>query len=109
MRCPRTSSRSVDSGWTRTPVTNAAFERFVTETGYVTVAERELNPTDYPGVPPDKLVPGSAVFTPTGHPVALDNPLQWWRYVPGANWRRPTGAGSGLSGRADHPVGPHRV
>ena len=46
----------------RTPVTNAEFERFVTATGYVTVAERPLDPSDYPGVPRDKLVPGSAVF-----------------------------------------------
>jgi formylglycine-generating enzyme len=88
----------------RTPVTNAEFERFVNATGYVTVAERPLDPRDYPGVPRDKLVPGSAVFTPTSRPVPLDNPLQWWQYAPGANWRHPDGSSSNLGGRSDHPV-----
>ena len=23
------------------------------------------------------------------HELPLDNPLQWWRYVPGANWKHP--------------------
>ena len=96
---------AVDGFWMdRAPVTNAAFDRFVTATGYVTVAERPLDPRAYPGVPPDKLVPGSAVFTPTSAPVPLDNPLQWWRYTPGANWRHPEGPGSSLQERADHPV-----
>jgi formylglycine-generating enzyme required for sulfatase activity len=34
----------------RTPVTNAEFERFVNATGFVTVAERQLEPEDFPGV-----------------------------------------------------------
>ena len=68
---------AVDGFWMdRAPVTNAAFERFVKATGYVTVAERPLDPRDYPGVPRDKLVPGSAIFIPTSVPVPLDNPLQ---------------------------------
>src|SRR5207244_11941415 len=76
---------AVDGFWMdRAPVTNAAFERFVKATGYVTVAERPLDPRDYPGVLRDKLVPGSAVFIPTSVPVPLDNPLQWWRYTPRA-------------------------
>jgi len=88
----------------RAPVTNAEFERFVTATKYVTVAERPLDPRQFPGVPKDKLVPGSAVFTPTTTPVALDNPLQWWRYTPGANWRQPEGPDSDVKKRGDHPV-----
>ena len=95
----------VDGFWMdRTPVTNADFERFVTATGYVTVAERPLDPKDYPGVPNEMLVPGSAVFAPTSRPVPLDNPLQWWRYTPGASWKHPEGPGSSLRDRADHPV-----
>ncbi|HXW08145.1 MAG TPA: formylglycine-generating enzyme family protein [Vicinamibacterales bacterium] len=95
----------LDGFWMdRTPVTNAEFARFVKATGYVTVAERELNPADYPGVPADKLVPGSAVFQATSEPVPLQNPLRWWTYVPGASWKRPFGKGSSLEGRADHPV-----
>jgi formylglycine-generating enzyme required for sulfatase activity len=88
----------------RAPVTNGEFERFVAATGYVTVAERPLDPKSYPGVPQDKLVPGSAVFTPTSSPVPLDNPLQWWRYTPGASWKHPQGPGSNLDDRKDHPV-----
>ena len=57
----------------RAPVTNAHFERFVKATGYVTVAERPLDPRDFPGVPRDKLVPGSAVFVPTSSPVPADS------------------------------------
>jgi formylglycine-generating enzyme required for sulfatase activity len=88
----------------RTPVTNAEFERFAKATGYVTVAERKLDPADYPGVPADKLVPGSAVFQPTSEPVPLHNPLRWWKYTPGASWKQPEGPGTSLRGRADHPV-----
>lgn len=88
----------------RTEVTNAEFSRFVEATGYKTVAERPLNPADYPGVPADKLVPGSAVFTPPAHAVSLDNPLQWWTYVAGASWKHPEGPDSNLGGRENHPV-----
>ena len=96
---------SVDGFWMdRTPVTNAEFQRFVNATKYVTVAERQLDPKDFPGVPPDKLVPGSAVFHPTSHPVPLDNPLQWWKFTAGASWRHPEGPGSGIQDRLDHPV-----
>src|SRR5215831_14621362 len=96
---------SVDGFWMdRTPVTNAEFQRFVNATGFVTVAERRLDPKDFPGVPLDKLVPGSAVFHATSHPVPLDNPLRWWRYTAGASWKHPEGPGSGVQDRLDHPV-----
>jgi len=96
---------SVDGFWMdRAPVTNAEFERFVKATSYVTVAERPLDPRDFPGVPRDKLVPGSAVFVETSTAVPLDNPLQWWRYTPGANWRHPEGPRSRVDKRGDHPV-----
>ncbi|MEP6682104.1 MAG: SUMF1/EgtB/PvdO family nonheme iron enzyme, partial [Parafilimonas sp.] len=72
-------------------VTNAQFAAFVKATGYITVAEQKLNPADYPGVPADKLVPGSGVFTPPNHAVNLDNPTQWWTYEEGASWRHPKG------------------
>jgi sulfatase modifying factor 1 len=95
----------VDGFWMdQTPVTNADFDRFVKATSYITVAERPLNAKDFPGVPKEMLVPGSAVFKPTAQPVPLDNPLQWWRYTPGANWKHPEGPGSHLRDRADHPV-----
>ena len=89
----------------RGPVTVAQFERFVDDTGYVTVAERAPDPADYPGVDPTVLVPGALVFTPTSGPVPLRDPALWWRWVPGSHWRRPEGPGSdALAGRAEHPV-----
>lgn len=95
----------VDGFWMdRTEVTNADFEKFVKATGYVTVAERQPRPEDFPGVPPSALVPGSVVFTPPDHPVSLNNPLAWWRYQAGANWRHPEGPGSDLKDKKLHPV-----
>ncbi len=88
----------------RTEVTNGDFAAFVKATGYVTVAERRPDPKDYPGVAAEKLVAGSAVFTPLAKPVPLDDPLAWWRYVPGADWRHPEGPGSSVAGGDDLPV-----
>ena len=59
---------SVDGFWMdRTEVTNAQFQEFVDSTGYKTVAERPINPADYPGVSPENLDPGSIVFNPPDH------------------------------------------
>jgi formylglycine-generating enzyme required for sulfatase activity len=85
-------------------VTNAEFESFVKATGYITVAERELDAKDFPGVPAESLVPGSAVFTTPTQPVSLDNPLQWWTYVPGASWKHPFGPESNIQGQENNPV-----
>jgi sulfatase modifying factor 1 len=95
----------VSSFWMDThEVTNAQFDAFVKATGYRTVAERPLDPAAYPGVPADKLVPGSAVFTPPAQPVSLANPLPWWQYVPGADWRHPQGPHSTINGKGNEPV-----
>jgi formylglycine-generating enzyme required for sulfatase activity len=88
----------------RCEVTNERFATFVAATGYVTVAERPLDPHDYPGAPAENLVPGSLVFTPTPGPVDLRHMSQWWTWTPGACWHRPEGPGSSLDDRADHPV-----
>jgi formylglycine-generating enzyme required for sulfatase activity len=96
---------AVDGFWMDAhPVTNAAFRRFVKATGYVTVAERPLDPADYPGIDPALLAPGSLVFRNPGRPVDLRDARQWWVYTPGACWRHPEGPGSGLGGRERHPV-----
>ncbi|WP_145145153.1 formylglycine-generating enzyme family protein [Roseomonas gilardii] len=87
-----------------TPVTNAAFARFVTATGYVTLAERPLDPALYPGAIPALLVPGALVFRMTDGPVDTRDVRNWWSYVPGTCWNRPEGPGSSLDGRDDHPV-----
>ena len=86
------------------PVTNARFAEFVDATGYVTVAERDPDPALYPGAPPENLVPGALVFTMTNGPVNLGDYFNWWRWVPGADWRHPFGEGSSLDGLSDHPV-----
>jgi formylglycine-generating enzyme required for sulfatase activity len=85
-------------------VTNRQFQQFVKESDYVTVAERPLNPRDYPGALPELLVPGSLVFHKPAQRVDLRYVENWWAYVPGANWRHPEGQGSTLIGREDHPV-----
>jgi formylglycine-generating enzyme len=96
----------------RTPVTNAQFAAFIAATGYVTTAERPPAwdtlkaqlPAGTPKPPDDVLVPGAMVFVGTKQPVNLSDYTQWWRYVPGANWRRPQGPGSSIVGKEDYPV-----
>ena len=96
---------AVDGFWMdATDVTNAEFEKFVKATGYVTAAEIAPTKEQYPDALPENLVAGSIVFTPPGHAVPLDNYAQWWRFVPGANWRHPEGPGSSLEGRGNDPV-----
>ena len=85
-------------------VTNAEFAAFVEATGFVTVAERDLDPADYPDAPAENLRAGSMVFTPTRGPVDLRHLSQWWRWKPGACWRHPQGPTSSLDRRLDHPV-----
>ncbi len=88
----------------KTDVTNAQFAAFVKATNYLTVAERTPRAEDFPGAPPENLVAGSVVFSPPDHPVSLDNHLQWWSYIPGANWRHPLGPKSDLKGKENYPV-----
>lgn len=96
----------------RTPVTNAQFSAFVLATGYVTVAERVPDwtmlkvqlPPGTPKPPDEVLVPGSMVFAASEIPEGLSDYARAWRYVPGANWRRPRGPGSSITGKEDSPV-----
>jgi formylglycine-generating enzyme len=96
---------AVDGYWMdEHPVTVAEFGGFVDATGYVTVAERAPDPAQYPDADPALLVPGSLVFYPTPGPVDLRDYRNWWSFVPGASWRRPTGPDSTQEGRDRHPV-----
>lgn len=74
-----------------TPVTHAAFARFVAETGWITTAER-LEPA------------GSAVFAMTDGPVDLGRPDLWWRFVEGAAWHSLQGLGAAAADQDNHPV-----
>jgi len=95
----------VDAFWMdATEVTNEQFDKFVKATGYVTVAEQKPTKEEFPTAPPENLIAGSTVFTPTPQPVPLNNHFQWWSYVPGADWRHPTGPGSDLKAREKYPV-----
>ncbi len=95
----------VDGFWMdKTDVTNEEFAKFVKATGYVTIAERKPRAEDFPGAPPENLVAGSVVFAPPDHPVPLNDHLQWWSYVHGANWRHPSGPKSSIVGKEKYPV-----
>jgi sulfatase modifying factor 1 len=87
-----------------TAVTNGQYAAFVGATGYVTVAERPLDPADFPGAPVENLVAGSLVFTMSRGPVDLRHMSQWWTWTPGASWHQPEGPGSSIENRQDHPV-----
>jgi formylglycine-generating enzyme required for sulfatase activity len=78
-------------------VTNAEFAAFVKATGYKTISERD--PPKLPDAPPDMLVPGSAVFN-----IPSDVDPSWWRWVPGAQWRHPSGHNESIIGRDREPV-----
>jgi formylglycine-generating enzyme len=86
------------------PVTNAQFSEFVSETGYVTVAERPLDPALFPDLAADDLEPGALAFSPTTGSVDLSDWRQWWRWSVGADWQHPFGPGSSIADKAEHPV-----
>jgi len=85
-------------------VSNEDYKKFAQDTGYVTVAERPLNPADYPGAKPELLAPGALVFKKAKGPVDLRSYFNWWIWVPGASWKHPQGPNSFLEGKEKHPV-----
>ena len=91
----------VDGFWIdEKEVTNAQFRKFVAATGHITTAERTpewevLKKQLPPGTrkpPPERLVPGSLVFSMTKGPVRVNDVSQWWKWTPGACWKHPMGA-----------------
>ncbi len=98
----------LDGFWMdETEVTNAEFRKFVEATGYVTQAERPFKQEDYPNAPPDALEPAAFVLAPPAE--HIDDALAtshwtWWKLTPGADWKHPTGPGSDIEGKDDHPV-----
>ncbi len=88
----------------RTEVTNDAFAAFVKASSYVTVAEREVDPALHPQLPPDMQKPGAVVFVMPNDLNGKGQITQWWRYIPGANWRHPRGPNTSIDGRGAFPV-----
>lgn len=96
-------SVSVASFWIdRFDVTNTQFAKFVSATDYVTDAEQKPDPKDYPDIPANKLQAGGAVFTPRSE--GAEGGLQWWQFVPHADWRHPYGPASSIAGHENDPV-----
>jgi formylglycine-generating enzyme required for sulfatase activity len=94
-------------------VTNAQFETFVNQTGYVTVAERALDwqelkeqlPEGTPKPADSILQPGSLVFKKAKNAVPnLYDFSQWWEWKIGAYWKAPHGPGSNIVGKENYPV-----
>ncbi|MGB7393977.1 MAG: formylglycine-generating enzyme family protein [Pricia sp.] len=96
-----------------TEVTNSEFKKFVDQTGYQTVAEREIDweemkkqlPQGTPKPPDSIMQPGSLTFKKAENSVPnLYDFSQWWAWTIGANWKQPDGPGSSLVGRENEPV-----
>jgi formylglycine-generating enzyme len=96
-----------------TEVTNAQFLNFVTETGYITMAERQIDwkemqkqlPEGTPKPHDSILQPGSLKFKKTKSSVPnLFDFSQWWEWSIGTNWKLPNGPKSNLKGKENHPV-----
>ncbi len=96
-----------------TEVTNDDFSKFVEETGYVTVAEREIDWENMkkqlpPGTPKPHdsiLQPGSLTFKKTKNSVPnLYDYSQWWNWTIGANWKHPQGPESDIKDKGNYPV-----
>ncbi|WP_413586830.1 formylglycine-generating enzyme family protein [Bdellovibrio sp. HCB274] len=85
-------------------VTNADFARFVKATGYKTVAERPLDPKEFPGYTKEMLAPGSIIFTPPPSHVPLNDHRKWWAWSVGASWQHPQGPQSDIKNKANYPV-----
>ncbi|MFB6318983.1 formylglycine-generating enzyme family protein [Saccharicrinis sp. FJH54] len=93
-------------------VTNRQFSAFVEATGYITTAEKAINweemkkelPPGTPKPPEAMLKAGSLQFNPPDHEVPLNNPMIWWKWSSGTNWRHPAGVNSSIADLMDHPV-----
>jgi formylglycine-generating enzyme required for sulfatase activity len=102
----------VDGFWMdKTEVTNEQYAKFVEATKYVTDAEKQVNPKDFPDVPaeewtPEKLKPFSIVFhkLPRNAKVDMRDHLSWWKEEYGASWKNPEGPKSTYKGREKYPV-----
>ncbi len=110
---------TVDGFWMdSTEVTNRQFQQFVDETGYVTVAEKQvdrdalkeqigLDAVD--SLPAEAFDPSSICFNSNFDPSTIDKsdprwPYSVWQVVKGADWKHPEGPETSIEGRLDYPV-----
>ena len=87
----------------RTEVTNAEFARFVKATGHLTTAELRPQGVAEGSLAMEQRQAGSWCFRASADAKAADR-RTWIAFVPGANWRKPHGAGSDIEGREKFPV-----
>lgn len=87
----------------RTEVTNGEFARFVEATGHVTTSELPPRGVLQGSLPAEQAKAGSWCLRPTAESKAGDR-RTWMAFVPGTNWRRPSGPGSDVAGRGKFPV-----
>ena len=97
----------VDGFWMdKYEVTNEQYAKFVAATRYVTDAEKQPNPKDFPKVPQQDLKPFSIVFQKPafGQKFDLETHQGWWVVKYGASWKHPEGPDGTIKGREKHPV-----
>jgi formylglycine-generating enzyme required for sulfatase activity len=100
---------TLDGFWMdETEVTNRQFKQFVDETGYVTVAEKQVDRDALKkqigieavdALPDQAFDPSSICFNSNFDPSAIDKsdprwPYSVWQVVKGADWRHPEGPDS---------------
>ena len=96
-----------------TEITNNQFQKFVDETNYITIAERQINwdemkknlPINTPKPHDSLLQPGSLIFNKDiNRVVNMDDYFQWWKWQIGASWQSPTGPGSKKEGKGNTSI-----
>lgn len=96
-----------------TEVTNAQFEKFIEATGYITLAERDIDwgemktslPPGTPKPADSLLLAGSLMFNQEVQQVQdMNQHHQWWTWKIGANWRHPEGPNSSIENKENYPV-----
>lgn len=87
----------------KTEVTNEMFSRFVSETGYKTIAERSAK-LDREENQKRSKYPGGLVFIHKDSQPSKSVRESGWTLIAGADWRHPEGPSSDIRRKKHHPV-----